>query len=248
MGACCGKADPPLPDILVKFQYQKDVLAKDAIYDMLCKNAFVGAEEDEPTTERKCKGIMDEDRLCLYLETCRAFFRSINKVNGPLGNREIFYSFMLSGKVWRIHASHYDHCVESKTCSKYANEGLDLWYIVMLTTYKHNVWDPDKSVGRDSIMYRDIISRRAVIKKIAPVVETTAAPQLLFEDSIELEPLPREKRPIQWKNYNPKTNQIGNGNSSGDDDDDNNFNDNHESFLTVAPPKKGKTKQALLSG
>lgn len=247
MGSCCRKADPPLPDIIVKFQYHKDILPKDSIYDLACKSAFIGAEAEE--TPVQCKGILDEERLRLYFEACKSFFQTLNNVNGPMGNREIFYRFMLSGKVWRVHVAHYTSCVENAACSRYANEGLDLWYIVLLTTYKYNIWDPDKSIGRDSRIFKDIISRPASVKlvKLENVHETDQ--DLLLDDSVAMETFrssPPRSATIQWKKYNARTKQIGSGSESDDDDDD--FNENHEQFLTVETSKPKAKREVLLMG
>ena len=205
MGCCCcsslcksSEEIDEIPMYIIDFnkelKYQKDIFPYHKIYEMNCISMFDNSQ--------KCNLIMEEPDLYGYLISCSKFFDSLENLNGPIGNRDTFYNFLLIGKVWMVHYCHYETCNKTHLGSFYSRKGLGLWYCTLVKIYLHNMFDPDKSIGIHSEIFKKIIKTIPIKpkEKNLPITKT-------YENFINFPDVPETT-------------------IDSDDDDNNNINSN----------------------
>ena len=115
--------------------------------DMFCLNSSLGLKpiniENKDLDELKCIGIMTDEDITKYGEDCIDFYKVIIDNGMTILRRDEFHKFIVSGRVWMLHLSHFENC-ETDRNKSVIKRATELWYLCLLNTYEANIYNPSR--------------------------------------------------------------------------------------------------------
>ena len=227
MGSCWSRSshdDPLSYEMLEKIKEEKTAihswLDQSLIHgpDIYCSSCMLNVSQEDSDT---CTNIRSYEELKQYLSDCTPYYAWLRQHRGDIVNRNEFYDFIHSGRLWILHIVHAEKCeTMSEEYIRVNTEGLQEWFGTFLMVYLNNVYNPHLQMKvrptSPQTSSQRIPSRILLSKKVAPTkVKTPSLPTDMHIDVQKEEREADAERLRELEKETLQTNKTSGANNLG---------------------------------